>query len=402
MAVYKKLFGELFKKFRLKSGFETLSSFGDLLAQEGFVYENSIFSRWQKGNRFPKDRKIIIRLLKIFIKNGAIISLKEANLFMDSVGLGYLNEEEKQIFFQQINGNGEETTLNNSFLNSIKNSYNPLLFIEEQIHLCNQSIYLGYPDASYKILGKLAKLLKDLKLDRKKGGLDLLNRIMWMRLRCLSDITKPNVYKKLLSLTDKSLTFAKEFSTSELGPSYWIKSVLNRIELLSRSKLALAKSKFLDCISLSELALTHTPKKFIFERIRIYLELAKLALVLKDKIFFERQMYNALNLIDSLSLASQFFAAVVWQIKARGDLRLYKNVSNALDNIQIARNYVSPQHQVINVYLQKTEIRALRMSKDLTLIKRANKIQTSFNLELSLLGNSYPDLRMKKRSYIGL
>ena len=37
-------FAELFKKYRLRSEIETLSQFGDLLAQEGLVYENSLFT----------------------------------------------------------------------------------------------------------------------------------------------------------------------------------------------------------------------------------------------------------------------------------------------------------------------------------------------------------------------
>ena len=50
-------FAQLFKKYRLRSEIETLSEFGDLLAEEGIVYETSLFTRWQNGERVPKDRK---------------------------------------------------------------------------------------------------------------------------------------------------------------------------------------------------------------------------------------------------------------------------------------------------------------------------------------------------------
>lgn len=38
-------FGRLFKRFRLKSEFETLSQLGDVMATQGFSYEDSIYSR---------------------------------------------------------------------------------------------------------------------------------------------------------------------------------------------------------------------------------------------------------------------------------------------------------------------------------------------------------------------
>lgn len=87
-------FGELFKKYRLKSEFSTLSQFGDALAKEGFIYEDSIYSHWQKNIRVPKDRKLLLTLIKIFIKNKGMQSLNSANMFLESAGQGYLTREE--------------------------------------------------------------------------------------------------------------------------------------------------------------------------------------------------------------------------------------------------------------------------------------------------------------------
>lgn len=89
-------FAELFKKFRLKSGFSSLSEFGKALAEEGFIFEDSIFSRWQKGNRMPKDRNLLLTLIRIFMKREGIASIKEANLFLATAGEGYLTEPELQ------------------------------------------------------------------------------------------------------------------------------------------------------------------------------------------------------------------------------------------------------------------------------------------------------------------
>jgi len=89
-------FGERFKIFRLKSGLSSLSEFNKALTEEGFIFEDSIFSRWQKGNRIPKDRKLILTVIKIFIKKGSITSVKEVNNFLDSANQGYLTELELQ------------------------------------------------------------------------------------------------------------------------------------------------------------------------------------------------------------------------------------------------------------------------------------------------------------------
>ena len=87
-------FGKLFKKFRLKSEFSSLSEFGKALADEGFVYEDSALSRWQNGNRIPTSRNLLVKLVKIFISRDGIKSLREANSLLESAGQGYLTESE--------------------------------------------------------------------------------------------------------------------------------------------------------------------------------------------------------------------------------------------------------------------------------------------------------------------
>lgn len=89
-------FSTLFKKFRLKAGFATLSEFGKTLAEEGYVFEDSIFSHWQKGTRTPKKRSVLLALIKIFIDRVSITSLGEANLLLESAGQGYLTKLELQ------------------------------------------------------------------------------------------------------------------------------------------------------------------------------------------------------------------------------------------------------------------------------------------------------------------
>ena len=87
-------FAILFKKHRLKSEIETLSEFGDLLAEEGYIYENSLFTRWQSGERVPRDRKLVLTIINIFVKHGGIRDEIEANTFMESADLRDLTEQE--------------------------------------------------------------------------------------------------------------------------------------------------------------------------------------------------------------------------------------------------------------------------------------------------------------------
>jgi len=89
-----KNFAQLFKKYRLRGEFETIASFGDALAEEGYFYEESIFSHWQKGTRMPSDRKLVLVLIKIFVQRKAIQKREEANELLESTGLGYLTEAE--------------------------------------------------------------------------------------------------------------------------------------------------------------------------------------------------------------------------------------------------------------------------------------------------------------------
>ncbi|HRN69860.1 MAG TPA: hypothetical protein PLS49_01635 [Candidatus Woesebacteria bacterium] len=92
-------FAALFKKYRLRSEIETLAEFGDLLAQEGIVYEDSLFAKWQKGERVPSDRKIILTIIRLFIKLGGIQTIQESNIFFKALNQQNLSTEEQQILY---------------------------------------------------------------------------------------------------------------------------------------------------------------------------------------------------------------------------------------------------------------------------------------------------------------
>lgn len=87
-------FSSLFRKYRLRSEFETIKEFADALAQQGIVYEESLFSHWQKGRKFPRNRKLLLDIVSLFVGRGGIRTLEEANQLLESTGQGYLTQPE--------------------------------------------------------------------------------------------------------------------------------------------------------------------------------------------------------------------------------------------------------------------------------------------------------------------
>lgn len=87
-------FALLFKKYRLRSEIETLSEFGDILAEEGMVYETSLFTKWQSGYRTPHDRRLLLTIIRVFNKRGGIRLIREANALLEASGQGYMTEAE--------------------------------------------------------------------------------------------------------------------------------------------------------------------------------------------------------------------------------------------------------------------------------------------------------------------
>jgi hypothetical protein len=87
-------FSSLFKKHRLRSELATLSEFGRALADEGVVYEDSLFYRWQNNTRTPRQRNILLAVIRVFIKRRGITSIEETNTLLASVGQRDLMPEE--------------------------------------------------------------------------------------------------------------------------------------------------------------------------------------------------------------------------------------------------------------------------------------------------------------------
>jgi tetratricopeptide (TPR) repeat protein len=88
-------FGKMLRSFRLRAEFRTLTEFGDELQELGFFQEDSTFSRWENGSRIPRNRDLIIEVIKLFVSRSGITTLNEANNLLESAGHGFLTKKEQ-------------------------------------------------------------------------------------------------------------------------------------------------------------------------------------------------------------------------------------------------------------------------------------------------------------------
>jgi hypothetical protein len=95
-------FSQLFKLYRLRSGFGTLSEVSDALVEKGYNYDLSMYSHWQKGTRIPTNRHLLLKVIEIFIEKEAIRTISSANDLLASTGLGYLTKEESSLLFKKV------------------------------------------------------------------------------------------------------------------------------------------------------------------------------------------------------------------------------------------------------------------------------------------------------------
>lgn len=92
-------FGVLFKKYRLRAEFDSLTDFANAFTEKGYFYELSTFCRWQKGKRIPTKRDILFALTALLVERGAIATKHEANEFLESAGHGYFTSKELDKIF---------------------------------------------------------------------------------------------------------------------------------------------------------------------------------------------------------------------------------------------------------------------------------------------------------------
>lgn len=419
MEIQTRLFGQLFTKFRLKAEFLTLAEFGKALAEEGLLYEDSIFSRWQKGNRIPRDRRVLLTIIKVFIKRKGIYTVSDANLLLESAMQGYLTaSEEKELFRGQtslswqhepnsilppvspVKNKGEDF---NTTLSTIIQSSGKLYALNREVDLLFDPINEGYASLVYERSRKLEALIRLLKLDTTQEGKNLISRIGWSRFRSYSEMySRVSEYDKAIQEADMSIAYAKDNKTTDLGELYFLKSSLERKSYLVKSKEANIKNKLLEGLSEAQFAAQAIPKSDIKTRIIAFLEVAFYSLALRDKEMFEKEIFEALSLAEELPVDLRHINALIWDAKARGSIRFGLKTDAALDNVKIAKSYSQPRYQNINLNIQSTELQALDASQNPEHTRYAQKLRDIVTMETTILENPYQRMRFEKKKFLGL
>ncbi|QQG40607.1 MAG: hypothetical protein HYV37_03495 [Candidatus Levyibacteriota bacterium] len=269
-------FPTLFKKYRLRAEFATFSELGMALAEKGLIYENSIFSHWQKGDRSP-NRPTIIKLIEIFVERQSINTLGEANGFLESVGEGYLTEKEREKI--QFSASGNVPFQVPSQIDNFTGREVLIKRITKEIDLGNILLIHGAAGVGKSALAiKLGHLLKD----RYKDG------VLWYK------IEKDNIMDIFLSIArifgeDISSINDKQVRATVVRSILTSKNVLlflDSAELSNDIHLLVPNSQFCTMIITSQKNSLKTPIRYIDIRLEAFTDKEILFLfkeVLKDK-----------------------------------------------------------------------------------------------------------------------
>lgn len=393
------IFPRLFRKYRQRSHLRTLQDLGNALSQLGQFYEYSLFSHWQKGDRIPKDRSLLLALIHIFIKKDGITSLVEANDFLASVGLGYLTAEEL------IDVNSKLQLQNNPRPLELKNhSYNTFYDLEKLALIAYEKIYEGYPRDVYLHLTKLQKVIRRMGFYNKTKFENILSRINWVKMRCLSDITKAKDFAASFAQTLSTLDYAQEKKTSQIGENYWMVMAIKRLEIVTRPKrIPLDKKELQTCWDVGKLAVRHTSPNNSDQRLVEYLELAKTALLFKDEYRFQQMIDRCFYYVNRLPPDKKYLQVMAWDVLARGDLGLRNDPHAAFAHIREADKCKSLKYRAINLFIKNTELQAIDQINDPGYAKMREQVAQEIKLESILLNNPYQKLRFQnKKKYIGL
>ncbi len=394
-------FASLFRKFRVKSGLKTLHEFGDAMAREGLIYEDSLFSHWQKGDRIPKNRSLLLKIITVFIKKGGIATIDQINLFLASSGQGYLTLEEHESFakylVRQNHKNYKETDLT---IEDIADNHDVYDYIRDQADMAYEKIYEGYPQIVFENMGKFLELIPNLPQRDERKAINLAARVNWVRARCLSDITKPEDFKHAYKRVLENLCFAKDMQTDEVGSSYWMALAIKRLELVTSKKKSIEKGAE-ECIELGEASLKYTSKDHYAEKLVNIFELAKTALILNDRKYFEEQIEDAFICASRLSPSKKYLQIIAWDALARGKIH-FGEILDALKIIQVAKKNIDKKYRALNLFLKNTEYQALISVKDAAFTQLAKKLKIQIGMEAQVLGNPYQMLRLRKRKLFGL
>ena len=399
MKEYHKEFGRLFTKYRLKAQFLTLYQFGHALADEGLLYEDSIFSRWQKGNRVPRQRKVVLTMLSVFVKHGGITTIREANEFMEASKQGYLTEKEEQEMFHKPMSEVNPMHTPQTFLIE---SNTTLSDLEQYVYTLKDFTYRGFASFAYRKLGELIDQIKELKLDKTQQGKNLISNIMWQRITAYANSAKVTEFGEGLKEAYEARDYARENNTPYQGPATWMIPHIARLALLADKEEKFSKQQVLEVLTSSEEASHLMTNETFEEKISSHLEASLICLILRDKARFDEHIAVAIALIEKAPNPPAPFVSLVWNAKARAGMRFGESEDTILSYVSLGKKYLDPKYQTVHLYLNNTKLQALTTSQDPVYQKEAERLAEQVRLQAKLLGNKYQSFKINNKRLIGV
>lgn len=119
-------FGQLFKFFRIQSGFTTIVQFADALADHNIIYCESLYYHWQRNSKVPTNRVLLLQILQVFIDHSGVRSTDQVNSFLESASKGYITNKEL-LSFPNLDTNPTVKQTNNFY-----NALNDFIIFEKE------------------------------------------------------------------------------------------------------------------------------------------------------------------------------------------------------------------------------------------------------------------------------
>ena len=279
--------------------------------------------------------------------------------------------------------------------------------LEGHIDAMHDKIYEGYPVVAYAELGRLRDIALNLSPGQMKRAARAVARANWMRIRCLSDLTKTYSFGSAVRESEEAVAFADGFKCDDRGATYWTNAAIRRLEFLAWPSSNRPRKMLTQCIAIAERALQLIPFDRPGEKVVAHLELAKIALITNNRRLFEQQTDRAHFFGARVAQRSRYLLSLVWDVRARGSLRFDSNVQCAIENLEIAKKVLSENelacnHRAIKLYIGNTEIQAFKTFKDPVHAEYCKRLEHKIALEAMILGNPYQAQRLKQESLTGL
>ncbi len=324
-------FGEIFKLLRVKAGIPSLAELNRFLADNGYLFEDSILSHWQANRRVPR-REVILCISAILLNCNPAISFHDINTLLESAGQGFLTEIEKVTLLRQTaktaqyNKGGNNLRQHKSLV-KVANSSNLVSTLEAEIPLLYIEIY-KYPEIAYERIDKVINFIMKTHGHLDKRLLSFIARLKSMQIRCLTDMSSPIQFLQAEEQSKEVSVFTKECHPNNIGFQYWADAAVKRLKYVTSNRYT--RKELLELLDELQLAIQYTSLDASLDLFVQYLELAKVGLLLYDKEIFERNINKAVEIFHTISTEYKFLGVTFidnpYQMMRYRDRQQYKGM----------------------------------------------------------------------------